>query len=186
MNKSLCFLVLGLLILFQIGCGGKTQTGIEQSLTGKIEKVDYSKLKAQAEEFNRATVNKDFNKVVDWTYPKYIEQSGGREQILNAIKSGVEEYKAQGIETMAISIGQPGEVVQIKDQLFSVIPTTSTLKAPGGRLIGEITVLAVSTDGTNWKFISGMNQERFNALFPDAAETIIIPEVKESTFVEDE
>jgi hypothetical protein len=185
MNKSLCFLVVGLLILFQIGCGKKTRTGAEQSL-GKIEKIDYSKLKTQVEAFNRATVAKDFNKVIDWTYPKYIEQAGGREQILNAIKTGVEDYKAQGIETMAISIGQPGEVVQIKDQLFSVVPTTSTLKAPGGTLVGEITVLAVSSDGTNWKFISNLNQERFDGLFPEAAGTIIIPDVKEATFVEGE
>ena len=186
MNKSLCFLVLGLLLLFQIGCGGKTQTGIEQSLTGKIEKVDYSKLKAQAEEFNRATVNKDFNKVVDWTHPAYIEQVGGREKILTDIKTGVEEYKARGIEVTSISVGQPGEVVEVKDKLFSVVPNTSTLKAPGGKLIGEITVVAVSTDGTNWKFLTNMDQERFNALFPDAAEKITIPEVQESMFLEDE
>lgn len=185
MKKSLCFFVLGLLILFQIGCGRKTQTGVEQSL-GKIEKIDYSRLKTQVEAFNRATVNKDFNKVVDWTYPKYIEQFGGREKILEAIKTAVEDYKAQGIETTAISIGQPGEVVQIKDQLFSVVPTTSTLKAPGGTLVGEITVIAVSTDGTNWKFISGLNQERFDALFPEAAGTIIIPATGEARFVENE
>jgi len=185
MKKSLCFFVLGLLILFQIGCGGKAQTGAEQSL-GTIQKVDYSKLKAQVEEYDRAAINKDFNKRVDWTHPKYIEQSGGREKMLADIKTGVEEYKAQGIETMAISIGQPGEVVQIKDQLFSVVPTTSTLKAPGGTLVGEITVLAVSDDGTNWKFISGLNQERFDALFPDASGKIIIPDVTEPRFVESE
>jgi hypothetical protein len=185
MYKSLCFLVLGLLILFQIGCGKKPQTGIEQSL-GKIEKVDYSKLKAQVEAFNRAAINKDFNKRVDWTHPKYIEQYGGREKILADMKTGVEDYKAQGIETMAISIGQPGEVVQIKDQLFSVVPTTSTLKAPGGTLVGEITVIAVSTDGTNWKFISDLNQERFDALFPEAAGSIVIPEINQSRFIESE
>ena len=182
MKKSLCFLVLGLLLLFQIGCGGRAN--VEQSLTGKIEKVDYSKLKAQAEEFNRATVNKDFNKVVDWTHPKYIEQFGGREKIINVIKTGVEEYKAEGIEVMSIAVGQPSEVVEVKGQLFSVIPNTSTLKAPGGQLVGEITVIAVSTDGTNWRFISGLNQERFNALFPDAADQIIIPEINQPTFVE--
>lgn len=186
MKKSLCFLVLGLLISSQIGCGAKTQTGIEQSIQGKIEKIDYTKLKAQANEFNRAAVNKDLNKMVDWTHPKYIEQSGGREKMLTDIKTGLEELKAQGIETMAISIGQPGEVIQIKDQLFSVVPTTSTLKAPGGKLVGEITVVAVSTDGTNWKFMSGLNQERFDAMFPEAAGEIIIPEANQPTFVENE
>ena len=172
------------LCLLLIGCGG--QAKVEQSVQGKIGKVDYSKLKAQVAEFNRATVNKDFNRVVDWTHPKYVEQFGGRDKILAAIKTGVEEYKAQGIEVISIAIGQPGEVVEIKDQVFSVIPTTSTLKAPGGQLVGEIPIVAVSSDGANWRFVSGLNQERFNALFPDAAEKITIPEVIEPRFLESE
>jgi hypothetical protein len=184
MYKSLYLLFLCLVISFQIGCGENTQPRIEQSL-GTLVKADYSKLKAQAEEFNRATVNKDFSKVVDWTHPKYIEQFGGREKILTVIQTGVEEYKGQGIEVMSIAIGQPGEVVEVKGQLFSVVPTTSTLKAPGGKLVGEITVIAVSTDGRNWKFISGLNQERFNALFPEAADQIIIPEVSDLRFIEE-
>lgn len=180
-------LVLGLVILSLTGCGGTKQTrNLEQSMVGNIVKADYSKLKAQVEEFNRATINKDFNKMVDWTHPKYIARFGDREKTLAVMKTGVEDYKAQGIEVMSLSIGQPGEVVQVKDQLFSVVTNTATLKAPGGKLMGEIAVIAVSTDGANWKFISGLNQERFNELFPDAAEQLIIPEVSDLKFIESE
>ncbi len=183
MNKSLCVLVLALIILSQIGCGTKTQPKIEQSLVN-IVKADYSKLKMQADEFNRATVSKDFNKVVDWTHPKYVEQFGGREKILAAIKTGVEEYKAQGIETVSLSIIQSGEAVQVKGQLFSVILNNSTLKTPSGNMVGYIPIVAVSTDGANWKFISGLDQERFNALFPDAADSVVISDISEPSLVE--
>ena len=181
------FLLSGLVILSLTGCNGTKQTkSAEQSLSANIVKADYSKLKAQVEEFNRAIVNKDFNKMIDWTHPKYIDQFGGREKTLAVMKTGVEDYKSQGIEVISLDTGQPGEVVQIKDQLFSIVTDTSTMKAPGGKLVGEITVIAVSTDGANWKFISGLNQERFNALFPDAAEQILIPEAGESRFIEND
>jgi hypothetical protein len=187
MRISNYFLILGLVIMLQTGCGKISQPGkVEQTLINKIGKIDYSKLKAQVEEFNKATVNKDFGKVVAWMYPSYVEQLGGRENTLNVIKTGVEDYKAQGIEVTSIATGQPGEAVEVKNQLFSIVPNTSTLKAPGGKLRGEITVIAVSTDGTNWRFISGLNQERFNALFPEAAEQLIIPEISEPTFIESE
>ena len=107
MRKSGFFVFL-CFVLFLIGCGGRAS--VEQSLQGKIGKVDYSKLKAQVEEFNRATINKDFNKVVDWTHPKYVEQFGGQRgfKLHKLICRGVLEAEFLGVQELAFEVADAG------------------------------------------------------------------------------
>ena len=170
-----------------MACGQIQPAGGNTNSQTKTEagKSAYPSLKIQANEVGNATINGDFAKVVDYTYPKVLEMVGGRDKMLTLIKQGDEQNKADGVSYVSVEIGDPGQIEKIDTQIFAVLPMKLTMKAPDGKFIGESALVGISDDGgQNWKFISSVSQKRFNAVFPKAADKIKMPEEKQPTMVE--
>lgn len=135
------------------------------------------RLKSQAEEISKTLVNGDYDRLADLTHPKVLEMTGGREKMISVSKEFMDSSKKQGIEIVSTTVGDPNESIPVGDALFATVPFSIVLKTSRGNLKQESMVVGISNDnGANWKFANGINQEKFNEMFPEAAGKIKIPE----------
>lgn len=178
MNKTFYLTVFCILLLTQINFGQAQPKNAEQkSQPGSEQKQnDYPSLKVQAEELGKATVSGNFGKIIDYTHPKIVTLAGGKDKMTASLKSDFAQMKAEGFEMISLKVGEVKQIEKIGDELFAVLLINLTMKVPNGKLAGESSLIGVSGDsGANWKFINGIEQERFKAMFPKAAEKIRIP-----------
>ena len=93
--------------------------------------------------------------------------------------------KADGISLLAMEVGQPLQIEKVDGQLFALLPIKMTMKTPDGKFLGESALVGISDDdGKSWKFISSIDQTRFNSVFPKAGEKIKMPEEKPPTKID--
>ena len=145
-------------------------------------KSDYPSLKTQAEEVGKVTINGNFEKLVDLTHPVIVEKLGGEDKMVAFISKDSQQMKADGILLLAMEVGQPSQIEKIEKQVFALLPIKMTMKTPEGKFLGESALVGISDDdGKSWKFISSIDQARFNSVFPKAGEKIKMPEEKPPT-----
>lgn len=187
MNKTLCLFIFWGLILAQIACGQTQPKKAESKTPTKTEqtKTDYPNLKAQAEDATKATLEGNFGKVVDYTHPKIIEKLGGKEKMAAFLEQDSQQMKTDGFEIVSVEIGEIKKIEKVENELFALIPMKMTVKTPNGKGVSESSMIGISiNNGENWKFISGVSQDRFKAVFPKAAERIQIPEERSPAIIE--
>ena len=179
---NLIFLVLA--FTSQIACGQPpaNQNKSKPQATSVSQQKDYPNLKVQATELAEAFSRKDFDKVASLTYPKLVELMGGRDRMVAFLNQGMKQAEAENVKFLSNTIGEPGEVISVEQQLFAIIPTTLKMKVPEGILAGQSFLIGVSNDkGENWTFVDGsggMNREKLKVLFPAAADKLKLPEIK--------
>ena len=181
MKGSLLIVAAVVLLLVQTAFGQKppVKPAPKRQTPPGAAKTAFPGLKVQAEMLAKATVEGDFAKVADLTYPKLVEAFGGKEKMIAVLKNDSAQMKTEGFELAAMTIGEIKQIAKIETEVFAVVPLKITIKSPDGKEVGESSMLGISSDnGVNWKFISGMNQEKFKAAFPKAAEKLQIPEEK--------
>ncbi len=172
--------ILSILAIFQVACG-QTHTGKSESSSSnqtETKKEEYPNLKIQANEVGKATLNKDYEKVLDYTHPKVLEMSGGREKMLAGMKQNPEQVMPEGFELLSVEIDDASQIEKIDNQIFAIVPMNMTIKSPDGKFLGESYLVGVSDNGENWKFISGVGKEGIKILFPKAADVLKFPEQK--------
>ena len=79
-------------------------------------------IKEQARTMSRAFLSGDFETLLDATYPKILELSGGREKMLAVLKAEVAKWEAQKIKIIYYEVGEPGEVKSAGAKLVSIVP----------------------------------------------------------------
>lgn len=174
-------------VLSQVSCSRTQETTNANQTKPQTQgtndtKTAYPNLKSQAEEFANAVVKSDFNKVIDLLHPIVIEEAGGREKLLELVTKDMEEMKKSRNEIISAVVGDAKQIEKVDNELFAVLPLTLTLKSPEGNGTQETHMVAVSNDsGSNWKFVSHLNQEEFNKRFPKVTK-LQIPAVKEPVF----
>ena len=193
-NRLVISLVFPLFVLGMLGCASKPQPETqpqpqaEQRPQATAPKtLDHENIKRQAQELCDATIKGDFNRVADLTYPKLIEIFGGREALISQAKAAVSEMESQQYRIVSIEVGEPHDIVEVKNEIFAIVPSTMRIKAPGGVLVGEAFMIAVSKDGgQQWTFVDSSaakdDDAGFKTLFPDAANQLRIPEQKQPVF----
>lgn len=189
MRRNLFIIAISVLLLVQSGFGQKqpTKTAPKTKNPTNTEKTNYPSLKLQVEELAKATTNGDFVKVVDFTYPRAVERFGGKDKMVAVLKSDAAQMKAEGFELTAMTVGEIKQIAKVDNEIFAIVPIAITIKSPDGKEVGESSLVGVSTDnGVSWKFIDGINQERFKAIFPKAAEKLQIPDDKPPKPIENE
>ena len=122
-----------------------------------------------------ATIEGDFNKLVDLTYPRVVEKMGGREKMVAMMEK---DSKRMKLEFLPTTVDAPAEVLKIGTQRFAILTYQLKLKVPEGILKREsflIGVIDKPTDG--WTFVDGTNLDRAKAklIFPAAADKLPLP-----------
>src|SRR6478735_11702153 len=83
---------------------------------------DTTLVKKQATRFAKASFNGDYKTVIDLTYPKLVEYSGGRDTMQKLISSRIEGLKKQGVIAFDGYVDSPGKIHDAGGQLHCIIP----------------------------------------------------------------
>jgi hypothetical protein len=147
-------------------------------------------VKKKAQEVGEALKKEDYAKVVDLTYPKVVELVGGREKMIDVLKVGMKKLKDEGFSFRSVEVAEPGEYVEEGKSTYVVVPTTTEMSVPGGRMVLRSYLLGISTDGGKaWTFVDGSGMgtvEKRKMIFPKLPEKLKLPEAHEPKFIKDE
>jgi hypothetical protein len=148
------------------------------SLAGAQTDPRVELVKKKAEELGKATVAGNLGAVLDMTYPKIVEQMGGREKSLSLIEAQMKRMKEQGFALLAFRVGVPSELKTGGADLYIVVPTEVDAKLPDGKLTGKSFLVGISSDqGKTWFFADGaqLNEESVKSIFPQFPAELKIP-----------
>ena len=113
-------------------------------------------VKKKAGEIIAAIKKEEYAKVVDLTYPKVVELMGGREKMLAQLEAGMKQLKEKGFSFKSVEVGEPGDLLIEGKNTFAIVPTTTEMAAPGGKIVLESYLLGISADGGKaWTFVDG-------------------------------
>lgn len=146
-------------------------------------------VKHKAREVGAALQNKDYARVIDLTYPRSIELMGGREKALRATEAQMRKSEDAGYSIASVTIGDPGEFLSEGTNTFVVVPSTTEMKAPGGRIVARSYLLGISPDaGKTWTFIDGSGlrtAERRKLILPRLPAKLELPEFRKPEFIKE-
>lgn len=150
----------------------------------QLSEAAAKRLQTQAIESGRAFIEGDLGRLADYTYPRLIELIGGREKMIEIVRKGVEEMKAEGFEPLSYVPSAPTQVLREGARTYAIVPLKFRMRAPTEILVSDSFMIAVSDDdGKNWKFLSGssIDQEKLKLILPDAAGKLKLPTVRHSS-----
>ena len=155
----------------------------QQPKTRPVEQADRERLKQQAQELSDAVMSGNYARAADLTFPKLVTLMGGRTQFIALMEKGMAETSTDQFRISSVTVGEPGQIIQVNRQRYAIVPTTSRYKVPEGTLVGESFMIGASVDGgKNWTFIDSgggsVNKEQLKTLIGPAADKLQIPETK--------
>lgn len=139
---------------------------------------DTTALKKQATRFANATFNSDHKLVIDLTYPKLVELSGGRDSMQKLIVERIASLKKQGVMSFEGSVGSPGPYIKAGSQIHCLIPEILYLNVFNGRFVTRSYLLAISDNkGKSWTFmdVGKMPADVLHKLLPNYNDDLVIP-----------
>jgi hypothetical protein len=146
------------------------------------------KIKKDAEIMCKATLNGDFNTLAGFTHPIVLKAMGGKDKMIGVLTNGFRQMKTEGMSFYEAGVGEPGEIINIGTELYSVVPQKVVMQAKGFKIHSTSSLLAISSNkGANWYFLDagGMTDAQFKQFFPNAYGKIQIPKRVEPTVVRD-
>jgi hypothetical protein len=136
---------------------------------------DLKEIQSLGQEIVTATVEGNFNRLVDLTYPKLVEKMGGREKMVAIIEK---ESKQVKLELLPTTVNAPAEVLKIGSQRFVILTYQLRLRVSEGILRRDSFLIGViDKPEDRWTFVDGTNLDsaKAKALFPDAADKLPLP-----------
>jgi hypothetical protein len=177
-----CILILGQTLHGQVQKKGATA---KTTSAPKLSADDYPSLKIHAQEMNTAGLTGDYAKLADYTHPKIVAAAGGRAKLIDLIKKGFDQTKADGFEVVSNDIESIDQIEKIGAELYALIRTKMIVKTPEGKIFFYTSLVGISSDtGNNWKFVSAPDHEQFKVKFPAAAAKITIPKRERPALLE--
>ena len=144
-----------------------------------------SSIKAQAMEMANALVSRDYKAFVQHMHPSIVAFAGGPQKLIGNMDSAGTVMKQFGIVFKKIFIGNPGQVIQYKDQLQCVVPQSTDMQSSFGEMHAETSLVAISKDqGKTWYFIDTnvYQADKLKSILPDLSPNLQIPAQKQPTF----
>jgi hypothetical protein len=181
MKRFLCILGLAAVL------GGCAEKAAENPSTQPQSKAEPQEVVRQlAQEVAAATINGDYERIVDLTYDSVVEYLGGRAETIAQIREGLKTLKGEGIKIKSVDVGEPGEFINDGGTTFVVLPTETEMEmtTPPMKIIGKSYLLGISSDGgKSWKFVDvmgmGMADENLrDEILPLLPKALKLPKVE--------
>lgn len=137
-----------------------------------------SSIKTAAIDMGNALAQKNSKKFIGYMHPVMIELAGGEEQLRMISDSALKVFEQFGGRVSKISFGNPGEVLNHKKMLQSVVPQTLTLTSFVGDVELSTSLIAISEDGgKNWRFIDTnlFSLKEIKSALPEISPSLVIP-----------
>ena len=136
------------------------------------------KIKSDAEIMVKATLNNDFKTLAQYTHPTLIRMMGGTDAMIALLNKSMAEMKSKGASIVDGIIGQPGKIIEIGKNLYSVVPQKVIMQSNGTKFFTNSSLLAISENkGESWYFLNvgSDNDENIKLLLPEISGKIDIP-----------
>ena len=133
-----------------------------------------------AEITSKATLNMDFETVLNYTLPSVLDMMGGKDAALNVIKATFEGMKTQGFVFEKADINGVSEIVKEQGQFRCVIEGYNQMIMSGQRVSSKSYLLGIYNDAENfWWFIEAKqlkNEALVDKVLPNFETKLDIPE----------
>jgi hypothetical protein len=150
-------------------------------------RIESTPVVIQARQMADAMLKSDFDRFIDYTFPKVVQLFGGKEKMAKFLKNGVVNMHEHGYQYLSCEVGKPEEIRKVDNYSFTIIPETIKMRTEKGTLVQESYFLGISTDdGNNWKFIDGAGIKDTSILrivIPELVGQIEIRQLKKPTLI---
>jgi hypothetical protein len=141
-----------------------------------------------AHAYARAQINSDVESILNFTYPSLIEQAGGHENMRKTLLMIHQKQQSKGVKLQDFRVKESIQHTHSHGEIHALVPVVTTSKVPGGQLITEANLIAVSEAGTDrWYFIETTSIDERNVIkvLENWDGTLILPFKKAPIFKED-
>ncbi len=135
-------------------------------------------IKVQGMEMATAFMKNDFDAFVKFMHPSVIAFAGGEVAMKTKMDSAYKTMKRFGVSFKRYWIGNPGTIINFKNQLQAVLPVSVSLTTPLGILTTETSMIVMSNDkGKSWWFIDTnvYSVEHLKDILPHFSPELVIP-----------
>jgi hypothetical protein len=135
-------------------------------------------IKKHAELCSEAQLKMDFDKILPYVPKKLLELMGGQEVLKTKLAQGNAALKSRGVTIDSAAIGTPEKPQKHEGVIASLVPMTTKLTTPQGKLVATSHMIAISEDkGASWVFVdtATVNEEKLATLYPALKGKITIP-----------
>ena len=139
-------------------------------------------LNSQLGEMKKFFLAGDYENFANYTYPKVIEMSGGKANMVKVIKQEMDKMKNDGFSFIDLNFKNPTEFLNKGKELQCSVTQVITMNTARGKIESEYTLIGISIDnGKKWTFIdtSGKDKETMLKYFPNLHDDIIIKPKKQ-------
>src|SRR2546423_11734141 len=159
--KLVCLAISCLSLLISIGCHRSPQRETQSvTASSSVTPENYPSLAARTKEITDAFTNKDYQKVLDLTFPKVIEAGGGRDKMMVTMQKEIKGMETEGVVMLSTTAASPTNFVHDAGSIYAVVPISMKMKAQNGVYQTEGTLIAISSDGgINWTFIDAAGED---------------------------
>jgi len=151
-------------------------SGAEAVAPGKEGMV--AEIKKHAEICSAAQLSMDFDKILPYVPKKMLEMIGGEDVLKTRVAQGNAELHRRGVKIDSAVIGTPAAPQEFDGVLVSLVPMTTNLTTPQGKLVSTSHMIAISEDkGASWDFLdtATVNEEKLGTLYPALKGKVKIP-----------
>lgn len=115
---------------------------------------------SQANSYADAVINKNFQKITDFTHEDIISMGGGSEFMISDLKTEQTDLEGMGMSYVSAEVGNHPEFLNSDGQLQTIVPVKFHLDYNSKKVESWVKLFAVSSDdGVSWTFV---NLEKFD------------------------
>lgn len=146
-------------------------------------------LLTEVSKMGKAFIAKDYSTFANYAHPRVVKTMGGRANMIENVKKGIEGLEQDGIKVLDVDYGEPSKIYKVDNTLQCTLVQMIKLKVKGGKLTSNSVLLAISeNDGKNWYFLdtAGFNLPTMKSLIPNLSDELVIPGKMDPVFEPDE
>ena len=134
-------------------------------------------IETQANRMIKLLKEKDYPGFMNTLYPKYIENFGGKDKMLQFLNNTWGQLDKQSVMIDSVTFSKPNKIIDTGNELQTTIYETLKVHGPSGKMIIKSTVIAISSDnGESWYFIdsAGIDLKSMQKKLPNLNDSLII------------
>jgi hypothetical protein len=136
--------------------------------------ASYPNLEAQAKEYGNAFVRDNMERLVELTYPRYVESTGGKENLMTTARGTRTQFERDGMQLLSWVPTGVSQLLEQSGSIYAVVPMAMRMKGRGYVLEDYDCLIAMSADrGEHWTFVSS-SCVRLRDAFPQVAEKLVL------------
>ena len=162
------FLTIIVISLFIVACNGHK---------GKPTADLNVAIETQANRMIRLLKAKDYPGFMNTLYPRFIENFGGKDKLLQCLIDTWGQFDKQSMMIDTVTFSAPNKIIDTGNELQTTMVEWCTIHNLQGKLKIKTTIIAISSDnGETWYFVNSQtkNLKELQTKLPNLSDSLII------------